>query len=160
MQKELDCLIQTGVAQLTRLLINSETGVSSGTSQAVEAEENQHVPSAKKTPYFRKNFCQEPFHFPFIWVNASFPSCFFFFSDNAVNIVNSISSHGRIADRLLSEGLLTPKLLEDLKTEWQREKDNETAHETVGTVTSPLSTKRSKNEMFKAVKRINRKRVK
>nr|SVE83520.1 EOG090X01V1 [Daphnia pulex] len=132
MQKELDCLIQTGVAQLTRLLINSETGVSSGTSQAVEAEENQHVPSAKKTPYFH----------------------------NAVNIVNSISSHGRIADRLLSEGLLTPKLLEDLKTEWQREKDNETAQETVSTVTSPIITKRSKNEMFKAVKRINRKRVK
>ena len=56
MQKELDCLIQTGVAQLTRLLINSETGVSSGTSKAVEAEENRHVPNLKKTPYFRKIF--------------------------------------------------------------------------------------------------------
>lgn len=41
MQKELDCLIQTGVAQLTRLLVNSETKVSSGTTQAVEAEENR-----------------------------------------------------------------------------------------------------------------------
>lgn len=99
-------------------------------------------------------------HFTFHSFGLTHLSLHIFFSDNAVNIVNSISSHGRIADRLLSEGLLTPKLLEDLKTEWQREKDNETAHETVSTVTSPLSTKRSKNEMFKAVKRINRKRVK
>ena len=55
MQKELDFLIQTGVAQLTRLLINSETRVSSGTSQAVEADENRIVASEKKAPYYRKN---------------------------------------------------------------------------------------------------------
>lgn len=54
MQKELDCLIQAGVAQLTRLLINSETKVSSGTSQAVEAEENRPVLFTKKTLYSRK----------------------------------------------------------------------------------------------------------
>ena len=80
--------------------------------------------------------------------------------DDAIIMVNAISSHGRIADRLLSEGLLTPKLLEDLKTEWQREKDNETVQETVSTVRRPITNKRSKNEMFKSLKRINKKRVK
>ena len=50
MQKELDCLIQMGVAQITKLLINSETKVSRGTSQAVEAEENQ----SSNTPVINK----------------------------------------------------------------------------------------------------------
>lgn len=55
MQKELDCLIQMGVAQLTRLLVNSETRVSSCTTQAVEADENRLSNSTKKTSYSMKD---------------------------------------------------------------------------------------------------------
>jgi hypothetical protein len=75
-------------------------------------------------------------------------------SHDAITVANSITSHGRIAGRLLSEGLLTPKLLEDLKKEWQCEKDNESAQASVST--NPITTKRSKNDKFKVVKRINR----
>lgn len=38
MQKELDSIIQQGIVQLTRLLKNSETGVSSGTAAADDDE--------------------------------------------------------------------------------------------------------------------------
>lgn len=55
MQKELDCLIQSGVTQLTRLLINSESGVSSGTSQAAEGEEDRMTGSLKKNIGFYRN---------------------------------------------------------------------------------------------------------
>jgi hypothetical protein len=39
MQAELDSMIQQGVFQLTRLLKNSETGVSSGTPAAIDEED-------------------------------------------------------------------------------------------------------------------------
>ena len=39
MQTELDSMIQQGVFQLTRLLKNSETGVSSGTSAAIDEDD-------------------------------------------------------------------------------------------------------------------------
>lgn len=39
MQAELDSMIQQGVFQITRLLKNSETGVSSGTSAAIDEED-------------------------------------------------------------------------------------------------------------------------
>ena len=42
--------------------------------------------------------------------------------------MNSIP-HGRLADRLLSEGLLTPKLLEELKREWQKDNEKEIVQE-------------------------------
>lgn len=133
MQKELDCLIQAGVAQLTRLLINSETKVSSGTSQAVEAEENRPVLFTKKTLYSHDR--------------------------NAIASGNPLSSHGRIADRLLSEGLLTPKMLEELKKEWQFQKDceKESFEASNGIVDKSNPAKHSKNDPLNT-RRLNRKR--
>lgn len=51
MQKELDAIIQEGVVQITRLLRNSETGVSSGTSAA--PDEDEFVINSKKQNYLR-----------------------------------------------------------------------------------------------------------
>lgn len=50
MQRELDAIIQQGIVQLTRLLRNSETGVSSGTA-AVDDEE--FVSKGQKQAYLR-----------------------------------------------------------------------------------------------------------
>nr|CAG4640662.1 EOG090X01V1 [Eulimnadia texana] len=86
MQKELDSIIQAGVAALTRLLINSETGVSSGTSTAVLEEENV-------TPALQKASVSGKVQLP----------------------------RGRLAERLLAQGLLTPKLLEELQKEWRQQ---------------------------------------
>ena len=52
-QKELDLLIQEGVARLTRLLINSETKVSSGTGKVVEGEEK--LQNILQRPYLHQS---------------------------------------------------------------------------------------------------------
>lgn len=156
MQKELDCLIQAGVAQLTRLLINSETKVSSGTSQAVEAEENRPVLFTKKTLYSRKKMMT-----PLSFIIQ--PCCNFLLKHlddrNAIASGNPLSSHGRIADRLLSEGLLTPKMLEELKKEWQFQKDceKESFEASNGIVDKSNPAKHSKNDPLNT-RRLNRKR--
>lgn len=51
MQRELDAVIQQGVVQITRLLRNSETGVSSGTVSA--PDEDEFVINSKKQNYLR-----------------------------------------------------------------------------------------------------------
>lgn len=53
MQRELDAVIQQGVVQITRLLRNSETGVSSGTVAA--PDEDEFEINSKKN-YLRGNF--------------------------------------------------------------------------------------------------------
>lgn len=53
LQQELDMIIQQGVLQLTQLLKNQETGVSSGASD-VEEEEDIAADQKKKT-YLRGN---------------------------------------------------------------------------------------------------------
>ncbi|XP_030768265.1 ATP-dependent RNA helicase SUV3 homolog, mitochondrial isoform X2 [Sitophilus oryzae] len=86
MQKELDQIIQQGVIQLTRLLRNSETGVSSGTSQADDEEFDSHT---KKQTYLR-------------------------------NSQSSPIGRGRLTERLLAQGILTPTMLNELKKEWNK----------------------------------------
>lgn len=54
MQKELDCLIQVGVTQLTRILLNSETRVSSGVGNAMDREDRMKTTPQKGLPFFRK----------------------------------------------------------------------------------------------------------
>lgn len=51
MQRELDAVIQQGVVQITRLLRNSETGISSGTVSA--PDEDEFVINSKKQNYLR-----------------------------------------------------------------------------------------------------------
>lgn len=54
MQRELDAVIQQGVIQITRLLRNSETGISSGTSAA--PDEDEFAIHNKKQNYLRSKF--------------------------------------------------------------------------------------------------------
>ncbi|XP_050292923.1 ATP-dependent RNA helicase SUV3 homolog, mitochondrial [Anthonomus grandis grandis] len=86
MQKELDQIIQQGVVQLTRLLKNSETGISSGTSKA---DDEVFDSNRKKQSYLR-------------------------------NIQTSSLGRGRLTERLLAQGILTPNMLSELKKEWNK----------------------------------------
>ncbi|XP_066149573.1 ATP-dependent RNA helicase SUV3 homolog, mitochondrial [Euwallacea fornicatus] len=89
MQRELDQIIQEGVVQLTRLLKNSETGISSGTSKADDEEFDSHT---KKQNYLR-------------------------------NIQSAALGRGRLTERLLAQGILTPLMLNELKKEWNKKGD-------------------------------------
>lgn len=88
--------------------------------------------------------------------NSSFSNCH---SDldvrSSVTCLNSIP-HGRLADRLLSEGLLTPKLLEDLKKEWQYEDAEKKSGQSSSNVLASTDVKRSRREALK-FKRSSRK---
>ncbi|XP_034944631.1 ATP-dependent RNA helicase SUV3 homolog, mitochondrial [Chelonus insularis] len=88
-QKELDAIIQDGIIQLTKLLKNSETGVSS--VAGVVPDEDDFELNTQKQQYFRDN--------------------------KGSNI-----GRGKLTERLLSQGLLTPNMLQELQREWSDEK--------------------------------------
>ncbi|CAG9821944.1 unnamed protein product [Phaedon cochleariae] len=85
MQRELDQIIQQGIVQLTRLLKNSETVISSGTAIADDEEFAMH---RQKQSYLRGP-------------KASL-------------------GKGRLTERLLAQGILTPNMLQELKKEWNK----------------------------------------
>ncbi|GJQ83874.1 hypothetical protein Trydic_g6752 [Trypoxylus dichotomus] len=87
MQKELDGVIQQGVVQITRLLRNSETGVSSGTGAA--PDEDEFAVNRRKQTYLRGSR-------------------------------TSGIGHGKLTERLLAQGLLTPSMLQELRKEWNQ----------------------------------------
>lgn len=80
-QKELDDIIQQGVFQITKLLKNSETAVSTNTP-----DEDSFVMRQKKSKYYREN-----------------------------------APRGKLTERLLAQGLLTPAMLQELKAEWDQQ---------------------------------------
>nr|CAD7432714.1 unnamed protein product [Timema monikensis] len=88
MQKELDAIIQQGVFQLTRLLRNSETAVSSGT---MSVDDDEFALHQQKQSYFRDNKLVE----------------------------RSPIGRGKLTERLLAQGLLTPNMLHELRQEWK-----------------------------------------
>ncbi|XP_063993444.1 ATP-dependent RNA helicase SUV3 homolog, mitochondrial [Diachasmimorpha longicaudata] len=83
-QKELDAIIQEGIVQLTKLLRNSETGVSSGAASVVD--EDNFAITTQKNKYYRE-------------------------SGEGIG-------RGKLTERLLSQGLLTPSMLQELQKEW------------------------------------------
>ncbi|XP_054261770.1 ATP-dependent RNA helicase SUV3 homolog, mitochondrial [Macrosteles quadrilineatus] len=89
MQSELDDVIQRGVVQLTKLLRNSETGVSSGTGTDTQ---EQFTMKQNQQAYLRgdKQSGSEPV------------------------------GRGRLTERLIAQGLLTPNMLQELRREWQQ----------------------------------------
>ncbi|XP_023310678.1 ATP-dependent RNA helicase SUV3 homolog, mitochondrial isoform X1 [Anoplophora glabripennis] len=92
MQRELDQIIQQGVMQLTRLLRNSETGISSGT---LAADDEEFSANRLKQSYLRES-------------------------------KTSVVGRGRLTERLLAQGILTPNMLQELKKEWNKKGvDNE-----------------------------------
>uniref|UniRef100_A0A6M2DHU9 ATP-dependent RNA helicase SUV3 homolog, mitochondrial n=1 Tax=Xenopsylla cheopis TaxID=163159 RepID=A0A6M2DHU9_XENCH len=87
-QKELDAIIQQGVFQITRLLKNSESGVSSNTPDEDSISINHR----------RNSYLREP---------------------------SSSVGKGRLTERLLAQGLITPHMLQELKKEWRGSLDQE-----------------------------------
>lgn len=102
MQKELDAIIQQGVVQLTRLLRNSETGVSSG---AAAADEDEFAVNQQKQSYFRG-------FISIVCFKSSMSRVFF------VVEPKTLLGKGRLTERLLAQGILTPNMLNELKKEW------------------------------------------
>lgn len=94
-QKELDAVIQDGVIQLTRLLKNSETGVSSGTVSA--PDEDHFALNTQKNNYFRGN----------------------------KSVSAQVIGRGKLTERLLAQGLLTPNMLQELRKEWDQSDDDD-----------------------------------
>lgn len=91
MQKELDDIIQQGVFQITKLLKNSETPISSNTP-----DEDTFTISQRKNKYYRE---------PRLSGTGK-------------------AGRGRLTERLLSQGLLTPAMLEELKKEWDTKQNS------------------------------------
>lgn len=89
-QKELDDIIQQGVFQITKLLKNSETPISSNTP-----DEDSFNMSQRRNKYFKD---------PRTRANTS--------------TGGSLGGRGRLTERLLAQGLLTPAMLKELKREW------------------------------------------
>jgi len=89
MQKELDAIIQTGIVQLTRLLKNSETGTNSATN--VSDDDNFEI-NTQKQNYYR--------------------------GPQSMNNHETLRGRGRLTERLLAQGLLTPSMLQELQREW------------------------------------------
>ncbi|KAJ8959995.1 hypothetical protein NQ318_009431, partial [Aromia moschata] len=92
MQHELDQIIQEGVVQLTRLLRNSETGISSGTTAA---DDEEFSINRQKQSYLRES-------------------------------KTSPLGRGRLTERLLAQGILTPNMLQELKKEWNKKGSSDT----------------------------------
>ncbi|XP_049280117.1 ATP-dependent RNA helicase SUV3 homolog, mitochondrial [Anopheles funestus] len=85
-QRELDDIIQQGVFQITKLLKNSETAVSTNTP-----DEDSFVMRQKKSKYYREAGA------------------------------GAGGTRGRLTERLLAQGLLTPAMLQELKQEWDQQ---------------------------------------
>ncbi|XP_058798461.1 ATP-dependent RNA helicase SUV3 homolog, mitochondrial isoform X2 [Phymastichus coffea] len=90
MQKELDAIIQESIYQLTKLLKNSESSMTSAAFAAID-EENFELNRQKN------NYLQE----------------------TSVDTGDLMGSHkGKLTERLLAQGLLTPSMLQELQREW------------------------------------------
>ncbi|XP_057658150.1 ATP-dependent RNA helicase SUV3 homolog, mitochondrial [Diorhabda carinulata] len=95
MQRELDQIIQQGIVQLTRLLRNSETGISSGTAAI---DDDEFSMSRQKQSYLR--------------------------GQKSMSL-----GKGKLTERLLAQGILTPTMLQELKKEWNKNSENKTVDE-------------------------------
>lgn len=102
LQKELDLIIQEGVFQLTRLLKNSETSISSGAGSA--PDEDSYTMSRQKQSYYRNQKMDD--------------------STRSLSREMRVG-RGRLTDRLLAQGLLTPQMLQELRKEWNDSKGND-----------------------------------
>ncbi|XP_046413678.1 ATP-dependent RNA helicase SUV3 homolog, mitochondrial isoform X1 [Neodiprion fabricii] len=97
-QKELDAVIQEGIVQLTQLLKTSESGSNNG---AVLAPDEDHFAlNTQKNKYFR----------------------------DSRSVTAKTLGQGKLTERLLAQGLLTPSMLNELRREWnQFTDDNESS---------------------------------
>lgn len=99
-QKELDEIIQQGVFQITKLLQNSETAISTN-----QPDEDNFSISQRKGNALRGMNIHGIKDFPYLY----FPT------DS-----RSAPLRGRLTERLLAQGLLTPNMLQELRKEWNQ----------------------------------------
>lgn len=99
-QKELDEIIQQGVFQITKLLQNSETAISSK-----QPDEDTFTISQRKGNAYRGKI-------DYIILRIQ-PTTF-------STDFKSSPMRGRLTERLLAQGLLTPSMLQELKKEWDK----------------------------------------
>lgn len=104
-QKELDEIIQQGVFQITKLLQNSETAISSN-----QPDEDTFSISQRKGNVYRSEWRCPPVKVFFI-LNPQ--------TDNKLTPLR-----GRLTERLLAQGLLTPNMLQELRKEWNQKGDS------------------------------------
>lgn len=112
-QKELDELIQQGVFQITRLLKNSEASA----NQDIDSYTKERSASSFKGKIYTNTI---------VHVNYTVIHFygFYVFSD----IRRGGIGRGRLTDRLLAQGLLTPAMLTELRNEWDRQSEPLPAH--------------------------------
>lgn len=104
-QKELDEIIQQGVFQITKLLQNSETATSSK-----QPDEDTFSMSQRKGYAFKGGRRK----LDLFKIQISNNKILYFFIDKSAPL------RGRLTERLLAQGLLTPNMLQELKKEWDK----------------------------------------
>lgn len=97
MQQELDSMIQLGVINITKLLKNTENGVSSAMTKV---DDDDFIMKHKRATFDARRSFEE-----------------------AEDEDDNKSRIGSLTQRLLDQGLLTPKMIEQLKKELNRDKD-------------------------------------
>ncbi|XP_037089380.1 LOW QUALITY PROTEIN: ATP-dependent RNA helicase SUV3 homolog, mitochondrial-like [Pollicipes pollicipes] len=94
MRSELDATIQEGVASIVRLLENTESGGGSSAASRL-GDEDRYTASRKQQAYLQSGDSSE-----------------------------SSGRLGRLSQRLLAQGLLTHKMMEELHQEWEKSKQD------------------------------------
>ncbi|KAL2731370.1 hypothetical protein V1478_004915 [Vespula squamosa] len=95
-QRELDSLIQSGVHSLTQLLNN--TGTEGANEEISISETDQFYLQTRKNNFYKGN------------------------NETDKNKPSAPLRKGKLTERLLAEGLLTPQMLQELQNEWSRKK--------------------------------------
>uniref|UniRef100_A0A1A9WC08 ATP-dependent RNA helicase SUV3 homolog, mitochondrial n=1 Tax=Glossina brevipalpis TaxID=37001 RepID=A0A1A9WC08_9MUSC len=105
-QKELDEIIRQGVFQITRLLKNSETNTYSTRRSSIQGKGSSY-----------KNVIITMYrHLLFVFINLE-------------SSAGSAGIRGRLTDRLIAQGLLTPAMLSELRKEWDAQHRTSSASE-------------------------------
>ena len=132
MQKELDAIIQLGVFNITRLLKASETNISSGTAKGGDDIDFKYQKPSRKASVAdvlnddgledldtlppQKRKLSDQFKKAQSSMNRLSNSAF----DSRLSKSRPGVGQGKLTAHLLKQGLLTPKMLEDLQKEWLR----------------------------------------
>jgi len=121
-QQELDAIIQAGILQITKLLKNAETAHSHGTDdEEFSRVKNPYDDGDEYSPKISRR-SKSKFQVPEA-SNIMFGTQEIENKDEVDNDSETIPQigHGRFANHLVSKGLLTPRMLQELKLEFQEE---------------------------------------
>ncbi len=116
-QTELDTVIEEGVANIVQLLRNAETGVSSGAARLVDDDafeaKNRQKNRFKKWVHDSGKLMESKDTQP----NGRFTNMITEADEEKRKVAEP--KRGRLTDQLVSQGLLTKDMLDQLKREWE-----------------------------------------